>query len=135
MRWTRRPRETSATGAYGEGVWSRSPDAGINPWAQSPGGRWQESPAHRGEHVISRKAIAQGMPVVSADLSLLACAKCIFFARKARGCGLHPAFPVPSYLPRDETDVSPGRKTCRGNVESHPSAVMPRQRVARTRAR
>jgi hypothetical protein len=29
MRWTRRPRETSATGAYGEGVWSRSPDAGI----------------------------------------------------------------------------------------------------------
>jgi hypothetical protein len=31
MRWTPRMRKTSATGAYGEGVWSRSPDAGIKP--------------------------------------------------------------------------------------------------------
>jgi hypothetical protein len=31
MRWTRRQRQTSAAGAYGEIVRSRSPDAGIKP--------------------------------------------------------------------------------------------------------
>jgi hypothetical protein len=82
--------------------------------------RWQESPAHRGEHVIRRKAIAQGMPVVWLTCCCLRARSASFFARKARGCGLHPAFPVPSYLLRDETDAPPGRKTCRGNAISRP---------------
>jgi hypothetical protein len=37
--------------AVGEIVWSRSPDAGINPRVKSPGRRWLSSPAHRREHV------------------------------------------------------------------------------------
>ena len=60
--------------------------------------RGLSSPAPRGERGISRNTIAQGMPGVSAALSLLACVKCTFFARKARGCSQHPAFPAPSCL-------------------------------------
>jgi hypothetical protein len=63
--------------------------------------RRQSKPGLRGEHVISVNTIAQGMPVVPAALSLLACAKCTSFARKARGCGQHPAFPAPSSFEGD----------------------------------
>jgi hypothetical protein len=52
--------------ADGEVVWSRYPDADIKQAAMlSYRGlrRWQESPAHRGDHEGSRKTIAQGMPV------------------------------------------------------------------------
>ena len=58
---------------------------------------WLTSPVHQGEREAAVKTIAQGMPGVSAALSLLACAKCTFFARKARGCSQHPAFPAPSF--------------------------------------
>jgi len=57
--------------------------------------RGLSSPVPRGERGAAVKTIAQGMSVVPAALLLLACAKCTFFARKARGCGLHPAFPAP----------------------------------------
>jgi hypothetical protein len=62
-RWTRRLRLTSATEAYGEGVWSRRRGAGVN----APGGiclsgrNGGKRAVLRGEYVISRKAIAQGM--------------------------------------------------------------------------
>src|SRR5207302_2675807 len=51
--------------------------------------------AHRGEHVISRKAIAQGMsdclrcPVCS-------CALYLYYCTRDRGCSVHLAFPAPS---------------------------------------
>jgi hypothetical protein len=45
---------------------------------------------------ISRKPSRRERRIVAAALSLLACAKCTLFARKARGCGQHPAFPAPS---------------------------------------
>jgi hypothetical protein len=51
---------------------------------------------------ISRHTIAQGTPVVPAALLMLACAKCTFLARKARGCGQHPVFPAPSLREGDE---------------------------------
>ena len=75
---------------------------------------WLTSPAHQGEREAAVKTIAQGMPGVSAALSLLACAKCTFFARKARGCGQHPAFPAPSCFR--------GRKFLQG-----PDAFAPRE--------
>jgi hypothetical protein len=83
------------------------------------GRRWLESKVHRGERAISRKAIAQGMPVVLAALLCLACAKCIFFARKAHGCGLHPAFPAPSFIGRRD-DWQSSDMSCRENADSHP---------------
>jgi hypothetical protein len=58
MRWTFWPRQTSAAGTDGEGVWSRSPDAGIKfAGDEARGRRWLESPAHRGERAISRKPL------------------------------------------------------------------------------
>src|SRR5438477_734873 len=46
--------------AYGEVVWSWRRDAGVKlvELSASDGGK---KPAHRGEHEVSRKAIAQGM--------------------------------------------------------------------------
>jgi hypothetical protein len=74
-----------------------------------------KSPEPRGERGAAVKTIAQGMPGVPAALSLLACAKCTFFARKARGCGQHPAFPAPSSF--------------RGpRMMHHPGMIVPRER-------
>src|ERR1700754_167116 len=60
------------------------------------GRRWLSSPAHRGEYGAAVKTIAQGMPVVRLPCGFLRAQSAHFFARKARGCGLHPAFPAPS---------------------------------------
>jgi hypothetical protein len=53
--------------AYGQAVWSCPLDAGVKlrekRFAQR---RWLKSPTHRGERGVSRKAIAQGVPDVSA---------------------------------------------------------------------
>src|SRR5215470_9448495 len=72
------------------------------------------------------------MSVVPAALSLLACAKCISFARKARGCGQHPAFPAPSYLSRATNDASLGHFVPRecGVVAQSSSAGIPRDACA-----
>jgi len=56
---------------------------------------------------ISRKAIAQGMPGVPAALCCLRAQSALFFARKARGCGQHPAFPAPSSLQEGEISQTP----------------------------
>ena len=55
-----------------------------------------KKPAHRGEHEVSRKAIAQGM---SDCLRCPVCSCAPFFAllgTRDRGCSAHPAFPAPS---------------------------------------
>ena len=45
---------------------------------------------------ISRKTVAQGVPAVPAALLSLRAQSALLFARKACGCGQHPAFPAPS---------------------------------------
>ena len=57
-------RETSATEAYGEVVWSWRPDAGVKflRGYRFSGATVTKKPGHRGEPVISRKTIAQGRP-------------------------------------------------------------------------
>ena len=57
-------RETNASGADGEVVWSWRRDAGVKfPGSKNfPGMTVAIKPAHRGEHEISRKTIAQGRP-------------------------------------------------------------------------
>ena len=48
--------------AYGEVVWSWRRDAGVKPCGEvSCKVTVTNKPAHRGEHEVSRKAIAQGM--------------------------------------------------------------------------
>ncbi len=54
-----------------------------------------KSPVLRGDHGVSRKAIAQGMPGCLGS-PVLTCAHPSFSAHKANGCGQRPAFPAPS---------------------------------------
>src|SRR5437763_13892785 len=56
--------KTSATEAYGKVVWSWRPVAGVKFLRRESvsGATVARKPVHRGEHDISRKAIAQGRP-------------------------------------------------------------------------
>src|SRR3954452_17919982 len=51
----------------------------------SCGRRWQESPSHRGEHAISRKAIAQGRPDALRWTCMLVCALFVHIAHETAG--------------------------------------------------
>ena len=48
--------------AYGEVVWSWRRDAGAKLAGSIPPATVANKPAHRGEHEVSRKAIARGRP-------------------------------------------------------------------------
>jgi hypothetical protein len=63
-------------------------------------------PGSRGERAINVKTIAQGMPDVSAGPVVTAA--CFFCCRRAMGCGQHPAFPAPSWIPVGTLDASLG---------------------------
>ena len=55
-------------------------------------------PAHRGDHEVSRKTIAQGMSECFRFTCMLVCAfLCAIFGTRDRGCSAHPAFPAPSF--------------------------------------
>jgi hypothetical protein len=84
--------QTSDVIADGEVAWSRRPDAGakLRMMMRSDGGKRARSP---GRSRISRKTIAQGMPVVSAEPVVLPRA---FLLHADHGCSGHPAFPAPS---------------------------------------
>ena len=146
MRWTRQrrardgmagraSRSVSVTGRAGRTMLKRTakacgPDASVvgvksaegksaRPGADEPAiriRRRQQSPILRGERVISRKAIAQGMsdrlrcPVCS-------CAFLYPFCTRDRGCSAHPAFPAPSCL-RDNDRQASG-KSCRENADAY----------------
>ena len=57
---------TTRQQADGKAVWSRRRDRGVHPGLPVRARqRWQANAVHRGERGISRKAIAQGMPVSS----------------------------------------------------------------------
>src|SRR5437763_13952467 len=47
--------------------------------------RWQESPTHRGERAISRKAIAQGRPDALRWTCMLVCALLVHIAHETAG--------------------------------------------------
>ena len=108
MRWTHAQCADRTNGAHDERTAkSCGPDAPV--LASSCGGeaqrasqrsqrRWQDELGHRGEHDISRKAIAQGMPEC---LRLYLYARVRFsahFCTRDRGCSVHPAFPAPSRI-------------------------------------
>ena len=61
MRWTRAPRLTCAAQAYGEVVWLGRRGAGAKLAIRSAGDGGKRA-VLRGEHEVSRKAIAQGRP-------------------------------------------------------------------------
>jgi hypothetical protein len=57
---------------------------------------WQESPAHQGDHEVSRKAIAQGRPVRSGE-PVVTCSCAFYFCTRGCGCIRRPVFPAPSH--------------------------------------
>ena len=52
-------------------------------------------PGHRGEHEVSRKTIARGMPGRS-GVTVVTTLVCLFFCTRGCGCIARPAFPAPS---------------------------------------
>jgi hypothetical protein len=64
----RKGAQTMRTGAYGQAVWSWHLDAGVKLRKAICAATVAKEPEHRGERGVSRKAIAQGVPVVSAHL-------------------------------------------------------------------
>ena len=90
----------SLSDAYGQAVWSWRPDAGVK-FVDDFHGDGGYKPVHRGEHGAAVKTIAQGMPDCRLPCGCLRAQSAHSSARKARGCGLHPAFPAPSIAEGD----------------------------------
>ena len=101
-------RRTNGAEAYGKTVWSwhpllvpscrwrvRSDRIGL---AIKPAATVTRRIRRRGEHGISRKAIARGMPECSDCTCMLVCAFFRTICTRDRGCSVHPAFPAPSLL-------------------------------------
>ena len=77
-------------------------------------------PGTPGRPRISRKPSRRECRLFWLPCCCLRAQSALFFARKAHGCGLHPAFPVPSDVRGHDVDASLGRVSCRENVESYP---------------
>jgi hypothetical protein len=114
--------------AYGKTVWFWHPwlvsscrwrirsnriDCAIKPAAMEARGiRLQ------GEHGISRKAIAQGMPECSDCTCMLVCAFLCMHCTRDRGCSVRPAFPAPSVFWEGTSSCNP-RALCVARMRSH----------------
>src|SRR5215218_1149825 len=95
MRWTQTARQTFAPDAYGEVVWFGRRGAGAKLAIRSAGDGGKRA-VLRGEHEVSRKAIAQGRPGCSACTCMLVCSFVCANRTRDRGCSKHPVFPAPS---------------------------------------
>jgi hypothetical protein len=80
--------------------WCQTAGGAFDPTGSvEPSSRQQRRPEGirlRGEHGISRQAIAQGMPECSGCTCMLVCAFSRTYCTRDRGCSTHPAFPAPS---------------------------------------
>jgi hypothetical protein len=126
MRWTRWRRPTSGAVADGEAVWSWRRDAGAKLAEDDPPATVAKEPVHRGDHGISVKPIAQGMPVISAEPVVPA--PCLLAARGPWVRLKHSAFPAPSASSRvilwQRSDESVARMRTHVLRCRTPSAVM-----------
>src|SRR5215207_7746566 len=78
----------------------------------------------RGEHEVSRKAIAQGRPECFALPCMLVCSFVCANRTRDRGCSKHPVFPAPSTLfGRAKDDANLGRLR-RENANSHSVVIV-----------
>src|SRR5436190_202885 len=93
------PDETSA--AYGEVVWSWRRDRGVYFAGGIPQTTVTTNAAHRGEHEVSRKAIARGKPGCLGCTCLIR-VRCFPFCTRCCGRSQRPAFPAPSVRERDD---------------------------------
>src|SRR6188474_965391 len=85
MRWTQMARWTYAPDAYGEVVWFGRRGAGVKLAIRSAGDGGKRA-VLRGEHEVSRKAIAQGRPECFPLPCMLVCKFCLAqIARETAG--------------------------------------------------
>src|SRR5258707_9288878 len=102
MRWTRQRARRTRPEADGEVVSFWHPDAGVKLAEATPLTTVSIKRGHRGEHEISRKTIARGMPGETGVtvVTMLVC----FVLLRTRGCGCseRPAFPAPSIFLKGE---------------------------------
>ena len=101
LRWTLVYAETMAWIKRTAKPCGPAPVAGVKPSAKRELNRRRRSQPRtrlRGDHGISRKAIAQGRPGVLLLPCMLVCS--FFSANRTpdRGCSAHPVFPAPSYF-------------------------------------
>src|SRR5215212_506209 len=117
MRWTRELRLTCVAQAYGEVVWFGRRGAGVKRAIRSAGDGGKRA-VLRGEHEVSRKAIAQGRPECS-RCPVCSCAV-LFCANRTRdrGCSKHPVFPAPSDWRGQEVSGKP-RAECAARTPPH----------------
>src|SRR6478609_8393089 len=66
-------------------------------------------PGHRGEHEVSRKTIARGMPVRS-GVTVVTTLGAFFLSARGCGCIVRPAFPAPSDLREREIQANLARR-------------------------
>jgi hypothetical protein len=114
-------RADERSGAHGQAVWSWHPgaDAPRNAFTHCRGcddakhrrENGGKNAGPRGERGVSRKAIAQGRPVVGLVPVVLPRA---FLLHADHGCSLHPAFPAPSRWKRAKLRQSSGAERAAG---------------------
>ena len=86
----------SQADAYGQAVWSWRPDAGVKFVDGFHGRRWLKS-RYTGESTKQPlKPLRRECRCSGGTCRCLRAQSALSFARKARGCGQHPAFPAPS---------------------------------------
>src|SRR5215204_6830893 len=106
MRWTRELRLTCAAQAYGEVVWFGRRGAGVKLAIRSASDGGKRA-VLRGEHEVSRKAIAQGRPECFALPCMLVCSFVCANRTRDRGCSKHPVFPAPSVFEEGKRRCKP----------------------------
>src|SRR6476646_6085117 len=75
-------------------------------------------PGHRGEHEVSRKTIARGMPGRS-GVTVVTTLGCLFLSAPRLRAHRAPGIPCALYSRRRERSCKPRAKSCRGNAESY----------------
>ena len=78
-------------------------------------------PGLQGEHGISRKAIAQGVPDCF-GVPVVTNSRTFYLRTRGRGCDKHPAFPVPSFFEGLRSMHRSGI-SCRGNAYPRPTVI------------
>ena len=122
--------------AYGEVVWSWRRDAGAKLCGSFPQGDGGNKPAHRGEHEVSRKAIAQGMSECFRSPVCSCAPNAQFLAHETAGAArtrhsLRPLFPrdgttnlqnLGRNMPRERTRMFPRHMRVSAPTPPPPSA-------------
>jgi len=107
---------TNGAEAYGQGAWSRPPDAGVKSDGDHPAGDGGYQARYSGESALyALTPLRREGRTVSATCGDDSCA--FYLCTRGCGCAKHPAFPAPSVL-RGACKTDNSGKSCRENVDA-----------------